>query len=72
MNSDVKNIKNAISKLMHRIRNKMANINNADFNENIDGRLMNEQSTLSQDMRQYIRIHYEFKEDMMNYFREWL
>ena len=64
--------KNAISKLMHRIRNKMANINNADFNENIDGRLQNEQHTLKEDMRTYIRMHYDLKEDMMNYFREWL
>jgi pyruvate formate-lyase activating enzyme-like uncharacterized protein len=64
--------KNAISKLMHRIRNKMANINNADFNENIDGRLQNEQHTLKDDMRTYIKMHYDLKEDMMNYFREWL
>ncbi|MCK0109746.1 hypothetical protein MWU58_10600 [Flavobacteriaceae bacterium S0825] len=64
--------KNAISKLMHRIRNKMANINNADFNENIDGRLQNEQHTLKEDMRTYIRMHYDLKEDMMDYFREWL
>jgi len=64
--------KNAISKLMHRIRNKMANINNADFNENIDGRLQNEQHTLKDDMRTYIKMHYDLKEDMMDYFREWL
>ena len=64
--------KNAISKLMHRIRNKMANINNANFNESIDGRLQNEQHTLKEDMRTYIRMHYDLKEDMMNYFREWL
>ncbi|TJY33392.1 hypothetical protein [Pontimicrobium aquaticum] len=64
--------KNAISKLMHRIRNKMANINNADFNETIDGRLQNEQHTLKEDMRTYIRMHYDLKEDMMDYFREWL
>ena len=64
--------KNAISKLMHRIRNKMANINNADFNESIDGRLQNEQHTLKDDMRTYIKMHYDLKEDMMDYFREWL
>ncbi len=64
--------KNAISKLMHRIRNKMANINNANFNESIDGRLQNEQHTLKDDMRTYIKMHYDLKEDMMNYFREWL
>jgi len=64
--------KNAISKLMHRIRNKMTNINNANFNESIDGRLQNEQHTLKDDMRTYIKMHYDLKEDMMNYFREWL
>jgi len=64
--------KNAISNLMHRIRNKMANINNANFNESIDGRLQNEQHTLKDDMRTYIKMHYDLKEDMMNYFREWL
>ena len=64
--------KNAISNLMHRIRNKMANINNANFNESIDGRLQNEQHTLKDDIRTYIKMHYDLKEDMMNYFREWL
>jgi hypothetical protein len=64
--------KNAISKLMHRCRNKMVNINNANYNENIDGRLHNEQSTLRDDMRTYIKMHYELKEEMMNYFLEWL
>jgi len=64
--------KDAISKLMHRCRNKMANINKADYNENIDGRLQNEQHTLKDDMRTYIKLHYDLKEEMMNYFREWL
>ncbi|WP_033958401.1 hypothetical protein [Psychroserpens jangbogonensis] len=64
--------KNAISKLMHRIRNKVAIINNTDFNENIDGRLQNEQHTLKEDMRTYIKMHYELKEEMMDYFLEWL
>ena len=64
--------KDAISKLMHRCRNKMANINQAGYNENIDGRLQNEQHTLKDDMRTYIRMHYDLKEEMMDYFREWL
>ncbi|WP_431157771.1 hypothetical protein [Winogradskyella poriferorum] len=62
--------KDAISKLLHRCRNKMANINNADFNENIDGRLQNEQRTLREDMRTYIKLHYDLKEEMMDYFLE--
>ena len=63
--------KDAISKLMHRIRNKMANINNVDYNEQIDGRLQNEQHTLKEDMRTYIKMHYDLKEEMMDYLRTW-
>ncbi|MCB0398949.1 MAG: hypothetical protein KDD26_04875 [Winogradskyella sp.] len=62
--------KNAISKLLHRCRNKMVSINNVDFNENIDGRLQNEQNTLREDMRTYIKLHYDLKEEMMDFFIE--
>lgn len=62
--------KNEISKLLHRCRNKMANIMNVDFNENIDGRLQNEQHPLKEDMRTYIKLHYDLKEEMMDYFLE--
>lgn len=62
--------KDAISKLLHRCRNKIANIINIDFNENIDGRLQNEQRTLREDMRTYIKLHYDLKEEMMDYFLE--
>ncbi|NRD23694.1 hypothetical protein HNV10_10605 [Winogradskyella litoriviva] len=62
--------KDVISKLMHRCRNKMANLNNADINENIDGRLQNEQHTLKEDMRTYIKLHYDLKEELMDYFLE--
>lgn len=62
----------AISKLMHRCKSKMKNLNRADYSEEIDGRLQNEQSTLRDDMRDYIRLHYDLKEEMMNYFLEWL
>ncbi len=64
--------KNAISKLSHRCKNKMANINRVDYKEKIDGRLQYEQNTLRDDMKTYIRLHYELKEDMMNYFLMWL
>ena len=50
----------------------MKNINHADFEEEIDGRLQNEQSTLRDDMKLYIKMHYELKEEMMNYFLKWL
>lgn len=64
--------KNAISKLSHRCKSKMRNINLVNYNENIDGRLQNEQSPLRDDMKTYIKLHYELKEDMMDYFLEWL
>jgi hypothetical protein len=64
--------KAAISKLLHRIKSKMNNLNTADLNESIDGRLQNEQSSLRDDMRDYIKMHYDFKEEMMDYFLKWL
>ena len=64
--------KDVISKLMHRCKAKMNNINAVNYNENIDGRLQNEQHTLRDDMRTYIKLHYDLKEEMMNYFLVWL
>lgn len=64
--------KDVISKLKHRINDKMKRINTVDFEEDIDGRLQNEQHTLREDMRTYIRMHYDLKEEMMQYFLEWL
>jgi len=64
--------KDVIQKLIHRINNKLKNINKADFNESIDGKLQNEQHTLRDDMRTYIKLHYDLKEEMMNYFLQWL
>lgn len=64
--------RDVISKLMHRCKSKMRNLQLADYNENIDGRLQNEQNTLRDDMKIYIKLHYELKEEMMNYFLEWL
>jgi len=64
--------KSAISKLLHRIRNRMSNVHKADLNETIDGRLQNEQYPLKDDMRTYMKLHYQLKEEMMDYFLEWL
>lgn len=64
--------KDVISKLKHRINDKMKKINTVDFEEDIDGRLSNEQHTLKDDMRTYIKMHYDLKEEMMQYFLEWL
>lgn len=64
--------KNAISKLSHKCKAKMRTISLVNYNENIDGRLQNEQAPLRDDMKTYIKLHYELKEDMMDYFLEWL
>lgn len=64
--------KDAISKLLHRIKRKMNKINTVDYNEDIDGRLSSDQHPLRDDMRTYIRMHYDLKEQMMEYFLEWL
>jgi len=64
--------KNVISKLSHRCKAKMKNVYRADLQEEIDGRLKNEQSSLRDDMKTYIKLHYELKEEMMDYFLEWL
>lgn len=61
-----------ISKLAHKCKAKMKNIHRADLHEEIDGRLKTEQSTLRDDMKTYIKLHYELKEEMMDYFLEWL
>ncbi len=64
--------KAAIAKLKHRCKDKLRNIHMADLTENIDGRLRTEQSTLKDDMRTYIKMHYDLKEEMMDYFATYL
>ncbi|MDU8887087.1 hypothetical protein RXV94_13030 [Yeosuana sp. MJ-SS3] len=64
--------RNEISKLMHRCKRKMNNLLIADYNENIDGRLIQEQRPLKDDMRHYIKMHYDLKEEMMDFFARWL
>ncbi len=63
---------NEISKLMHRCKHKMNSLLVTDYNEGIDGRLMREQRPLKDDMRQYIIMHYELKEEMMDFFAQYL
>ncbi len=64
--------RDAIKKLLHRIRNKMITINRVNYEESIDGRFQNEQHMLRDDMKTYIKLHYDLKEEMMDYFLEWL
>ncbi|MCF1190872.1 hypothetical protein LRR18_04685 [Mangrovimonas sp. AS39] len=64
--------KDAISKLIHRCKQKMHNLEIADMTEAIDGRLLYEQRPLRDDIKTYLKLHYELKEEMMDYFLKWL
>ena len=61
-----------IGRLIQRIRKKNKLIESADMREEIDGTLKRQQSTLRDDMKTYIKLHYELKEEMMDYFLRWL
>lgn len=61
-----------IGRLIQRIRKKYKLLETADLNENIDGRLRTQQGTMRDDMKIYIKLHYELKEEMMDFFLQWL
>ncbi len=61
-----------ISDLLHKIKNKRLTVKTADINEPLDGKLYREQIPLRDEMRTYIRLHYDLKEEMMNFFTKWL
>ncbi len=64
--------KEIIGKMLQRIRMKRRIIETSDIGEEIDGRLRNQQTSLKDDMKTYIKLHYELKEDLMDYFLRWL
>jgi len=61
-----------IGQLIQRIRKKNKLIDTVDMNEDIDGRLRSQQSMLRDDMKTYIKLHYQLKEEMMDFFLKWL
>ena len=61
-----------IGRLIQRIRKKNKLIETVDMSENIDGRLRSQQSMLRDDMKTYIKLHYSLKEEMMDFFLQWL
>ncbi len=61
-----------ISDLLHKIKQKRMNIKTADLSEPVDGRLYREQIPLRDEMKTYIRLHYDLKEQMMDFFTKWL
>jgi hypothetical protein len=61
-----------IGRMLQRIRMKKKIIQTADMSEELDGRLRNQQTSMKEDMKMYIKLHYELKEDLMDYFLRWL
>ncbi len=64
--------KEVIGRMLQRIRMKKKIIQTADMSEELDGRLRNQQTSMKEDMKTYIKLHYELKEDLMDYFLRWL
>ena len=64
--------KEVIGRMLQRIRMKRKIIQTADLGEEMDGRLRNQQTSMRDDMKMYIKLHYELKEDLMDYFLRWL
>ena len=64
--------KQVIGRMLQRIRRKRNYLKSADLTEELDGRLRNQQTTLKDDMKTYIKLHYELKESLMDYFLKWL
>lgn len=64
--------KEVIGKLLQRIRGKMRIVDTVDLGEELDGRLRNQQTALRDDMKTYVKLHYELKEALMDYFLRWL
>ncbi len=64
--------KEVIGRMLQRIRMKRKIVESADMDEQLDGRLRNQQTSLKDDMKTYIKLHYELKEDLMDYFLRWL
>ena len=64
--------KDAIRKLLHRCRAKLGNLHSADHYKNVDGQLQYEKRSLYDDLKHYIKLHYEFKEAVMDFFLKWV
>lgn len=64
--------KEVIGRMLQRIRMKRKILQTADLSEELDGRLRNQQTSMRDDMKTYIKLHYELKEDLMDYFLRWL
>ena len=64
--------KAVIGKLLQRIRQKRKIIDSEYLSEEDDLRLRTQSTSMREDMKTYIKLHYELKEDLMDYFLRWL
>ncbi len=64
--------KEVIGQLLQRIRMKRRIIEKLEKGSEDDDRLRSQQNTLRDDMKTYIKLHYELKEEIMDYFLKWL
>lgn len=64
--------KAAIAKLKHRCKDKIAAIDRSDLSITVDGEIRRKHLGLKDDMRNYIKLHYDLKEEMMNFFAQYL
>jgi len=64
--------KAAISKLKHRCKVKPLSPNETEYDEEVNGRIRQEHTALRNDMRTYIKMHYDLKEEMMDFLAEHL
>ncbi|WP_228851517.1 hypothetical protein [Aegicerativicinus sediminis] len=60
--------KDVISKLLQRCKDKARAISRAYITSDYGDQLKNNHRNLGEDMRTYISMHYELKEDMMDFF----
>lgn len=64
--------KEVIGKLLQRIRQKRKIIESGELTEEMDKRLRNQSTSMRDDMKTYIKLHYELKEDLMDFLIRWL
>ncbi|MGF1555153.1 hypothetical protein [Paucihalobacter sp.] len=57
----------AIAKLKHRCRNILAGINRKVYENDTNSQIFDDQYALREDMRNYIHLHYELKEEIMDF-----
>ncbi|MGA9270366.1 MAG: hypothetical protein WBV45_07075 [Lutimonas sp.] len=64
--------KEVIGRMLQRIRMKRKIIESGDLSDEMDTRLRNQSTSMRDDMKIYIKLHYELKEDLMDYLLRWL